>query len=116
MTRALERRVLVWNTRGERQAFQFGPADRQEAAPFTAEDPNAQIALVTGAWALDLFRATPDTMGRTHRGRPPSAARGGICRPVAPKAPRAASHTITGALPLCDPRHADPERSPWAHS
>jgi hypothetical protein len=53
-------RNLVWNTRGERQAFQFGPADRQEIAPFLAEDPNAHITLVTGAWALDLFRTTPD--------------------------------------------------------
>ena len=49
-------RNLVWNTRGERQAFQFGAADRQEIAAFLAEDPNADITLVTGAWALDLFR------------------------------------------------------------
>lgn len=49
-------RNLVWNTRGERQAFQFGAADRQEIAGFLAEDPNADITLVTGAWALDLFR------------------------------------------------------------
>lgn len=34
---------LVWNTRGERQCFQFGPSDSQAAAQFMARDPNAQI-------------------------------------------------------------------------
>ena len=48
-------RNLVWNTRGERQAFQFGPADRQEVAAFIADDPNAHVTLVTGAWAVPLF-------------------------------------------------------------
>jgi hypothetical protein len=48
---------LVWNTRGERQVFMFGPQDNQEPGAFMARDPNAQISVVTGAWALRLFRA-----------------------------------------------------------
>ncbi len=48
---------LLWNTRGERQCFQFGPADRQDIAAFIATDANAQISVVTGAWAVPLFRA-----------------------------------------------------------
>ena len=48
---------LIWNTRGERQCFQFGPADRQELAGFMAADPNATISVISGAWAIPLFRA-----------------------------------------------------------
>lgn len=51
---------LIWNTRGERQCFQFGPADRQAAASFIAHDPNAQIAVVSGAWLVPLMRAAED--------------------------------------------------------
>ena len=48
---------LVWNTRGERQCFQFGPGDRQDVGWFLAMDPNAQISVITGAWAIPLFRS-----------------------------------------------------------
>lgn len=48
---------LIWNTRGERQCFQFGPGDRQDIAGFIAADPNAQISVITGAWAIGLFRS-----------------------------------------------------------
>ena len=48
---------LIWNTRGERQCFQFGPADSQKVAPFIAGDPNAQISVISGAWAIPLFHA-----------------------------------------------------------
>ncbi|TCO69940.1 beta-1,6-N-acetylglucosaminyltransferase [Rhodovulum euryhalinum] len=48
---------LVWNTRGERQCFQFGPGDRQEISWFMATDPNAQISVITGAWAVPLFHS-----------------------------------------------------------
>ncbi|WP_149141225.1 beta-1,6-N-acetylglucosaminyltransferase [Gemmobacter caeruleus] len=48
---------LIWNTRGERQCFQFGPGDRQKIAPFLARDPNAQISVISGAWAVPLFHA-----------------------------------------------------------
>ncbi|GAA0296641.1 DUF5927 domain-containing protein [Rhodovulum strictum] len=48
---------LVWNTRGERQCFQFGPGDRQEIGWFLARDPNAQISVITGAWAVPLFHS-----------------------------------------------------------
>ena len=51
---------LIWNTRGERQCFQFGPRDLQEIAPFLARDPNAQISVITGAWAVPLFRSKGD--------------------------------------------------------
>ena len=48
---------LIWNTRGEHQCFQFGPRDAQGIGWFLASDPNAQIALVTGAWAVPLYRS-----------------------------------------------------------
>ncbi len=46
---------LIWNTRGERQAFQFGPGDTQEIGPIMARDRNAQISVISGAWAVPLF-------------------------------------------------------------
>ncbi len=48
---------LIWNTRGERQVFQFGPSDSQKIAPFMAADTNAQISVITGAWAVRLYQA-----------------------------------------------------------
>jgi hypothetical protein len=48
---------LIWNTRGERQCFQFGPADNQKPISFIASDPNAQISIISGAWAIPLFHA-----------------------------------------------------------
>ncbi len=48
---------LVWNTRGERQCFQFGPSDAQDISWFMANDPNAQISVISGAWAVPLFQS-----------------------------------------------------------
>ena len=48
---------LIWNTRGERQCFQFGPEDVQDLGWFMAGDPNAQISVISGAWAIPLFHA-----------------------------------------------------------
>ena len=48
---------LIWNTRGERQCFQFGPADNQDLTWLMAADPNAQISVISGAWAVPLFRS-----------------------------------------------------------
>ena len=48
---------LIWSTRGERQSFQFGPADSQALTWFMALDPHAQISVISGAWALPLFRS-----------------------------------------------------------
>lgn len=48
---------LIWNTRGERQCFQFGPADNQALIYFIAGDPNAQISVISGAWAIPLFHS-----------------------------------------------------------
>jgi len=48
---------LIWNARGERQCFQFGPGDNQELGWFLATDPNAQISVITGAWAIPLFQS-----------------------------------------------------------
>lgn len=50
-------RNLVWNTRGERQCFQFGPGDRQDISWDIAKDPNAQISVISGAWAIPLFQS-----------------------------------------------------------
>lgn len=48
---------LVWNTRGERQCFQVGPNDNQSINNFIAGDPNAQISVISGAWAIPLFHS-----------------------------------------------------------
>ncbi|SFE50862.1 Core-2/I-Branching enzyme [Roseivivax sediminis] len=51
---------LIWNTRGERQCFQFGPADNVRINWLIARDPNAQISVISGAWAVPLFRSNAD--------------------------------------------------------
>ena len=51
---------LIWNTRGERQCFQFGPMDNQDINWRVAKDPNAHISVITGAWAVPLFRSNLD--------------------------------------------------------
>ena len=52
---------LIWNTRGERQCFQFGPHDTQDDVIWNiAKDPNAQISVVSGAWAVPLFNSNLD--------------------------------------------------------
>jgi hypothetical protein len=48
---------LLWNTRGERQCFQFGPNDTQEVTWQLAGDPNATISVISGAWAVPLFKS-----------------------------------------------------------
>ncbi|WP_415405193.1 beta-1,6-N-acetylglucosaminyltransferase [Tateyamaria sp. SN3-11] len=48
---------LIWNTRGERQCFQFGPGDNQKVNWRIAKDPNAQVSVISGAWAVPLFRS-----------------------------------------------------------
>ena len=51
---------LIWNTRGARQVFMFGPRDNQRAGAFMANDANAQISVITGAWAVRLYQSTGD--------------------------------------------------------
>jgi hypothetical protein len=48
---------VIWNSRGERQCFMYGPRDTQNINWLMATDPNAQISVITGAWAVPLFRA-----------------------------------------------------------
>jgi len=58
---------LMWNTRGERQCFQFGPRDmieeklRRPGTPdmswIFSTDPNATISVISGAWAVPLFKS-----------------------------------------------------------
>jgi hypothetical protein len=48
---------LIWNTRGERQCFQFGPGDNQDASWRIAKDHNAQISVISGAWAVPLCKS-----------------------------------------------------------
>ncbi len=48
---------LIWNTRGERQCFQFGPRDAQDITWFLTGDPNAQISVISGAWIIPLFQS-----------------------------------------------------------
>lgn len=51
---------LIWNGRGERQCFMFSPRDTQDINWFTATDPNAQISVISGAWAVPLFHSQLD--------------------------------------------------------
>ncbi|WP_238367556.1 beta-1,6-N-acetylglucosaminyltransferase [Mesobacterium pallidum] len=48
---------LIWNTRGERQIFQYGPGDNPDLGWTLAKDPNAQISVISGAWAVPLFKS-----------------------------------------------------------
>lgn len=48
---------LIWNTRGQRQCFQFGPRDNQDIGEDLVKDRNAQISVISGAWAVPLFRS-----------------------------------------------------------
>ncbi|MGR3541034.1 MAG: DUF5927 domain-containing protein [Hasllibacter sp.] len=53
-------RSLVWNTRGRRQCFMFGPQDFQPITWHLSTDTNADFSVVTGAWAIDLFQKGGD--------------------------------------------------------
>ncbi|MCB1338274.1 MAG: glycosyl transferase [Maritimibacter sp.] len=46
---------LIWNTRGERQCFQYGPRDTVAISRHLARDANATISVISGAWAVPLF-------------------------------------------------------------
>ena len=48
---------LLWNTRGERQCFQYGPHDNPKINWHMSRDPNAQISVISGAWAVPLFKS-----------------------------------------------------------
>ena len=48
---------LIWNTRGERQAFLYGPRDTVRIGSFFPRDPNADILVISGAWAVPLFKS-----------------------------------------------------------
>ncbi|MEQ9447715.1 MAG: hypothetical protein RLN70_02285, partial [Rhodospirillaceae bacterium] len=48
---------LLWNTRGERQCFQLGPQDNIDILWDLSRDPNAQISVISGAWAVSLFKS-----------------------------------------------------------
>jgi hypothetical protein len=48
---------LTWNTRGEHQCFMYGPRDTQDIGPVIASDRNAQVSVITGAWAIPLFHS-----------------------------------------------------------
>lgn len=48
---------MIWNTRGERQCFQFGPGDCQKINWKIAKDSNAQVSVISGAWAVPLFKS-----------------------------------------------------------
>jgi hypothetical protein len=43
---------LIWNTRGERQILQYGPQDNPAILPFIASDPQAYVAVISGAWVI----------------------------------------------------------------
>ncbi len=51
---------LIWNLRDERQCFQFGPADNQAISDLIGRDQNAQVSVISGAWAVPLLRSNRD--------------------------------------------------------
>nr|WP_237072491.1 beta-1,6-N-acetylglucosaminyltransferase [Pseudaestuariivita rosea] len=51
---------LIWNTRGQHQAFKFGPEDQQHVTELMARDQNAHISVISGAWAVDLLNSDQD--------------------------------------------------------
>lgn len=51
---------LIWNSRGERQCFQFGPGDAQKISDFLAGDPNAHVMIVSGAFSIPLWQSGRD--------------------------------------------------------
>lgn len=61
---------LLWATRGERQCFQTNPGDTLgkglEVLRFVAGDRNAQISVISGAWAVQLSAMTGE-MGAIRR-------------------------------------------------
>ena len=53
-------RNLIWNTRGEHQSLMLSPRDNSAIWEFIADDRNATISVVSGAWALQLMRSGLD--------------------------------------------------------
>lgn len=50
-------RNLVWNTQGQHQSFMLSPRDTKDIWDFILTDRNATIAVVSGAWSLQLMRS-----------------------------------------------------------
>ncbi|WP_425093808.1 beta-1,6-N-acetylglucosaminyltransferase [Tropicimonas sp. S265A] len=50
-------RNLLWNGRGETQCFQMAPYDRQDVNEEMIWDSNAHISVISGAWAIKLFKS-----------------------------------------------------------
>ncbi|MGR3493735.1 DUF5927 domain-containing protein [Citreimonas sp.] len=48
---------LLWNMRGVTHCFLYGPEDMPDILWHMARDPNARISVVSGAWAVPLWRA-----------------------------------------------------------
>jgi hypothetical protein len=113
---------LVWATRGERQAFQFGPRDHQGAAWDIVKDPNARVAVISGAWAVPLFRAhaaaeareaRPDDGGGPREEIGPDLLGGPAGEPVRRAA---AARAEAARLQRIEEAHLSALRSPWARA
>ncbi len=52
---------LIWNTRGERQVFQYAPQDATDPGleTFIATDANAHVAIISGGWVLGFVGRDP---------------------------------------------------------
>jgi hypothetical protein len=51
---------LIWNDRGQHQCFQISPRDVTRIKSFIAKDSNAQVSVISGAWAIPLSRSDAD--------------------------------------------------------
>jgi hypothetical protein len=52
---------LIWNGREDYHCFQFGPSDSQNIRWTLARDTNASIWVISGAWAIPLYRSGRST-------------------------------------------------------
>lgn len=51
-------RNLIWNTRGQKQIFFFGPFDNNEDIHWEiAKDSNASVCVISGAWLIEHFKS-----------------------------------------------------------
>lgn len=48
---------VIWSARDAYPAFLFAARDNQKITEFLARDPNASVAVISGAWAMPLLRS-----------------------------------------------------------
>lgn len=52
---------LLWSTRGTHQTMMMELSDGERMCAFLAQDPNAQVFVLSGGWVLELFAREPQS-------------------------------------------------------